>query len=196
MKFIGLINSLDAFTLLFGIIYTLVSMGLYYFNQNKSNQQGKQLYKLSELLIKIIKEICLNQDQCSTQPKQRAFQINKLIKWQKHINRKRFKYQLQHPEEFKKNINRIKMKLNYSKTLYKGKKIMNKNESYIKKQNELLVESKSMLPNTFLRLEEKNQKLIDLLAESGQINEQLKEEALQCIDQVQLFLNFINPVMI
>ncbi|CAD8095896.1 unnamed protein product [Paramecium primaurelia] len=61
------------------------------------------------------------------------------------------------------------------------------NESYIKKYH---------VAQYIFKIGRKQLKLIDLLAESGQINEQLKEEALQCIDQAQLFLNFINPVMI
>ncbi|CAD8098015.1 unnamed protein product [Paramecium primaurelia] len=66
----------------------------------------------------------------------------------------------------------------------------------LKKKNELLVESKSMLPNTFQRLEENNQKLMDQVVELGMMNEELTEQAQQCIDQTQLFLNQINPAMI
>ena len=40
-----------------------------------------------------------------------------------------------------------------------------------------MVESKSMLPNTFSRLEENNLKLIELLVELGMMNDELKEQA-------------------
>ncbi|CAD8118539.1 unnamed protein product [Paramecium sonneborni] len=70
------------------------------------------------------------------------------------------------------------------------------NSLKIKKQNELLIESKSMLPNTFSRLEENNQKLIELVDQAGMINIELKEQAQQCIDQTIEFLNQINPAMI